>query len=254
MQMTIAGSEESRELEVAKEESLLSIISRCALDPKIQVEKMQALLEMKERIDQAEAKKLFHTAMIGAQESMRPVLRNCENRESHSRYANLEMVDRSIRPVYTRHGFVLSFNSKEGKDGMLRMSCLCMHKGGHTEEYELSGHLDGTGIKGTQNKTGIMAAGSTVSYLRRYLTCMIFNVVLTNEDDDGLGDPVYIARDQLNRISDLIIACEMDAKSEAAFCKFMNATTVEHILERDFQKALTALTAKYKRHEEERKR
>jgi ERF superfamily protein len=227
------------------EESMLSIIGKAALDPRVDVEKMKALLELKERIDDNEAKKLFHAAMIAAQEEMRPVVRNCINTDSGNKYANLEAIDSAIRPIYTKHGFVLSFNSEPGTAGMIVMSCTCMHKGGFAKEYRMEGALDDSGIKGTRNKTGVMAAGSTVSYLRRYVTCMIFNIVLTNEDNDGASTK-YISPDQVRQISDMILACEMDAVAEAKFCAMLNAKTVEQILACNYDVAMTQLRAKYR--------
>jgi hypothetical protein len=227
--------------------NLLSVIAQAALDPGVDVEKMRALLELKERIDENEAKKLFHAAMIAAQEEMRPVVRNCENKETHSWYANLEAVDRSIRPIYTRHGFVLSFNSEPSSNGMVTMTCTCMHKGGFTKEYKIEAALDDSGIKGSKNKTGVMAAGSTVSYLRRYLSCMIFNVVLTNEDDDGVGATQTISEAQANKILDLLIACEMEGPRSQPFLSFMGVAGVDDIPARDYDKAVTQLQAKLKR-------
>lgn len=225
---------------------LLSIIAQAALDPRVDVEKMRALLEMKERIDDNEAKKLFHSAMIAAQDEMRPVVRNRENTDSHSKYANLEAIDKAMRPIYTKHGFVLSFNSEPGKEGMITMSCDCMHRGGFAKEYKLEAGLDDAGIKGTKNKTSVMAAGSTVSYLRRYLTCMIFNVVLTNEDNDGANGSRFISQDQIRQISDMILACEMDAATEAKFCALLNAKAVEQILACNYEVAMTQLRAKHR--------
>ena len=227
--------------------NLLSVIAQAALNPAVDVEKMRALLELKERIDENEAKKLFHAAMIAAQEEMRPVVRNCENRETHSRFANLEAVDRAIRPIYTRHGFVLSFNSEPTGNGMVTMCCTCMHKGGFTKEYRLEAALDDSGIKGAKNKTGVTAAGSTVSYLRRYLSCMIFNVIFTNEDDDGVGSIKTIDQKQANQILDMLIACGMEGTKAQPFLEYMGVPSVEAIRAHDFEKAFESLKLKLKR-------
>ena len=45
--------------------------------------------------------------------------------------------------------------------------------------------LDNVGTKGTVNKTGVQATGSTNAYGRRYLVLMIFNVSTEDEDNDG---------------------------------------------------------------------
>jgi hypothetical protein len=59
------------------------------------------------------------------------------------------------------------------------------HTAGHTEKYQLEAASDTAGPKGTANKTPLHGLASTVSYLRRYLTCMAFNIVLKNDDNDG---------------------------------------------------------------------
>jgi len=226
--------------------NLLSVIAQAALNPNVDVEKMRALLELKERIDETDAKKLFHAAMIEAQEEMRPVVRNCRG-DKGSKYANLEAVDRAIRPIYTRHGFVLSFNSKASEDGMITMSCTCMHKGGYSKEYELTGALDSSGPKGEKNKTGIQAAGSTVSYLRRYLTVMIYNIVLTDEDNDGAGTKQTISEAQVNKILDLLMACDMEGAKSKPFLAFMEISRVEDIPAYRYDTAITNLQTKLKK-------
>ena len=225
--------------------NLLSVIAQAALNPAVDVEKMRALLELKERIDENDAKKLFHAAMIAAQEDMRPVVRNCKS--DKGRYANLEAVERAIRPIYIKHGFVLSFNSKPGRDGAITMSCTCMHKGGYAKEYELSGDLDLAGPSGKPTKTGIQATGSTTAYLRRYLECMIFNLVMTNEDDDGASAGATISEDQANKILDLLIACDMEGAKSRPFLSYIGVAAVDDIPTHRYEEAITQLQAKLKR-------
>jgi hypothetical protein len=126
--------------------------------------------------------------MVRAQAGIGPVFRDKFNAQTSSSYAALESIDRKISPVYTAHGFSLSFGTGDSAlVGHIRTLCDCMHEAGHTKQYHVDLPIDSAGIKGSVNKTGVHAAGSTFSYARRYLTMMIFNVVLTNEDDDGNG-------------------------------------------------------------------
>lgn len=220
---------------------LLRFIAEAARDSSVDVGKMQLLLQMKRELDEEKARQLFNQAMIAAQEDMRPVLRNCKNADSGSAYANLEAIDKAVRPVYTRHGFVLSFNSEPGTEKSIVMRCTCMHKGGYSADYRLEGGLDDSGIKGTRNKTAVMAAGSTVSYLRRYLTCMIFNIVLTNEDDDGVGARAPITKEQVGQLLDLL---NDGGIPESAFTKSANIKRVEDLPAQRFQAAVIAIRAR----------
>src|SRR6185369_5002580 len=156
--------------------SLIQIIAQAARDPQVDVAKMQAILAMKERLEDREAEIAFNLAMKDAQQEMRPVIRDRKNPSTGSMYAQLETVDALIRPIYTRHGFSLSFNSGAPvKPGNLRVLCKVMHERGHSKDYELEGDLDTAGPQGKANKTNIQGLGSSASYLRRYLTLMIFN-------------------------------------------------------------------------------
>jgi hypothetical protein len=166
-------------------DSLLNFVARAVKDPTIDVAKLESLLRMQREIVADDARLQFNRAMSAAQGEMQPVLRNARNDQTNSRYANLEAVDAAIRPIYARHGFCLEFNSEPLDGPNVRIVCEVSHVGGHSKKYCLEAALDTAGPKGVGNKTPVQGLGSSVSYLRRYLTCMIFNVVLTNEDNDG---------------------------------------------------------------------
>jgi hypothetical protein len=149
------------------------------------VAKLESLLRMQREIVADDARLQFNRAMSAAQGEMQPVLRNARNDQTNSRYANLEAVDAAIRPIYARHGFCLEFNSEPLDGPNVRIVCEVSHVGGHSKKYCLEAALDTAGPKGVGNKTPVQGLGSSVSYLRRYLTVMIFNVVLSSDDNDG---------------------------------------------------------------------
>ena len=165
--------------------TILNIIAGVIEKPSVNVEKIRALLEMKREEDKERQRVAYNAAMTLAQNEMVPVVRKSENNHTKSKFAKLEKIDEAIRPIYTRYGFNLEFNSQSIDKDTVRVTCECSHREGFTKQFELAGALDMAGAQGTANKTSIQGLGSTVSYLRRYLTCMIFNVVLTDEDNDG---------------------------------------------------------------------
>jgi len=147
---------------------------------------MERLLAMQERILAKNAEVAFNTAMQSAQSEMPVVVRDATNPSTNSKYARLESVNALIKPVYTQHGFSLSFGSADGAPAnCFRLTCLVAHRNGHSRLYQCDLPLDSTGMKGLPNKTLMHAHGSTMSYGRRYLTLLIFNVSISNEDTDG---------------------------------------------------------------------
>lgn len=161
----------------------LVFIQKMLTNPKVDVKKLRELLNMRNEARADEARMIYNRAMRDAQQEIEPIARDAQG--ENSKYAKLEDIDRLIRPIYTKHGFSLSFNNGEMPIPQVRVLCTVAHIDGHSEMKQLDGYLDNAGPKGIKNKTDMQGLGSSVSYLRRYLTCMIFNVVLFNEDDDA---------------------------------------------------------------------
>ncbi len=165
--------------------SLMNIIAR-ALHDGTDIDKLDRLLQMQRELIADERRLAFNAAMAACQAEMEPVARNAYNPQTQSRYAALPAIDRAIRPVYTRHGFALTFGTgTPSTPGYINVTCRVSHSAGHVEEYQLEGHPDTTGTRGQVNKTELHGLGSTISYLRRYLTVLVFNIAILTDDDDG---------------------------------------------------------------------
>lgn len=143
------------------------------------------LLDLQERWEAGQARKAYAAAMKAVQGEAPKIAKEATNTQTKSQYALLETINAGLVPVYTRHGFSLSFSQGDSPtDGHIRIVCDVSHEAGHSEVRHVDLPLDMAGINGNVNKTAIHATGSTYSYGRRYLTCMIFNVS-TGDDDDG---------------------------------------------------------------------
>lgn len=225
--------------------AIIQVIERAALNPDIDVEKMERLLAMQERIMKQNAEMAFNAAMRAAQEEMPKVLRNKRNDQTSSNYADLEKVNEVIVPVYTKHGFSLSFGTADtALSGHIRITCLVSHVEGHSRPYFTDMPLDLAGIKGNQNKTPTHAHGSTMSYGRRYLTLLIFNITLTNEDKDGNKPGDRITDDQVTVLMDLAEEVKAD---RTKFLAYMKVEKLADIAAKDFNRAKTALESKRNR-------
>lgn len=169
--------------------ALLAVISRAASDPTIDIEKMERLLAMQERLVAKTAESLFNAAMNHAQGEMGRVATDSENNQTRSRYASYAALDRALRPVYTRHGFSLSFDTgAEAPEGFVRVQAYVSHSAGHTRTYGALMPADGKGAKGNDVMTKTHAFGAASQYGMRYLLKMIFNVAIGENDNDGNVD------------------------------------------------------------------
>src|SRR4051812_23525979 len=171
---------------VANGGALVSFIERASMDPGFSVEKFEALLRMQMEVEREQARKAFNRAMAACQAEMEPVIRTAQNKHLGNKYAKLETIDRQMRPVYTRHGFSLRFGSAPSpREDYMRITCTLAHDDGFYEENYLDAPLTVLGSQGGRMAvTPVQAVGSNITYLRRYLTTMCFNMVLADDDDD----------------------------------------------------------------------
>lgn len=166
-------------------EPMLAVIERAARDPQVDVAKMERLLEMAEKIHQRQAQAAFDSAMNACQTEMRPVARDSDNPQTRSRYASYGALDQAVRPIYSAHGFALSFGTRSTTADRITVTCHVSHRAGFARDVEIDMPSDGKGAKGGDVMTKTHATGSAVSYGMRYLLKMIFNIALGEYDDDG---------------------------------------------------------------------
>jgi ERF superfamily len=165
--------------------AFLQMIERAARDPSIDVDKLDRLLQMRERENARVAEQAFNAALAEAQTEMHPVATDSDNPQARSRYASYAALDRAVRPIYAGHGFALSFNTADAPGPeQARIVCDVSHVGGHTRRYHIDMPVDGKGARGGDVMTKTHAMGSGVSYGMRYLLRMIFNLAI-DYDDDG---------------------------------------------------------------------
>jgi len=165
--------------------ALLMAIEKAALNPQVDIGKVEQLLALYERIEGRRAEAAFNEALTAAQAAMRPVATDMENSQTRSRYASYAALDRVLRPIYTNAGFSLTFNTAPGApEAYVRVTCNVAHRAGHARTYTLDLPADGKGAKGGDTMSRTHATASALSYGMRYLLRLIFNIAV-GEGDDG---------------------------------------------------------------------
>jgi len=147
---------------------------------------LERLVAMQEKA-QARAEELaFNAAMSAAQSEMGRVAADADNQQTKSRYATYGQLDRAVRPIYSCHGFALSFGTDAAAaQDHLRVTCIVTHREGHARQYHIDMPADGKGAKGGDVMTKTHATGAAATYGMRYLLKMIFNIAIGEDDTDG---------------------------------------------------------------------
>jgi len=227
--------------------SMFELIMRAVKDPACDPTKMAQLLELSRQVRADDAQAAYNASMIAAQAEMDPVRTDANNPQTRSKYATYAALDRAIRPIYSKHGFALSYDTGDGAPpDYMRVLVYVMHRDGHTKTHHMDMPADGKGAKGGDVMTKTHAAGSAFSYGKRYLAGGVFNIIISDHaDDDGnaASGNGPINDEQVSTIAELLERFDADVP---AFCKYMGVSTVKDIPASKYRKAIESLNLKGK--------
>lgn len=232
--------------------AILSMIERAARDPSVDINKLQQLMEMRERVEARNAESAFDRALTAAQAAMGRVRTDSNNPQTKSRYASYGALDAAMRPVYTQHGFALSFNTENPAPETVRVVCRVSHQGGHGRTYQIDMPADGKGAKGGDVMTKTHATGSAVSYGMRYLLKMIFNIAVSDRDDDGNAAAGSSEKVSPAQAEELRLLCETIAEEKGleatdamrTFCEYFKISGFAELPANEYDRAKAALNKK----------
>jgi hypothetical protein len=244
--MNVAAKQEIQTVQAATQvapatesNALISMIERAARDPAVDIDKMERLVAMQERALARQSEQAFNNAMTAAQAAMRPIAADSANTQTKSRYASYAALDKAMKPIYTKHGFALSFGTAEG-GGTDHVRIIChVSNSGHTRMYQVDMPADGKGAKGGDVMTKTHAVGSAMSYGQRYLLKMIFNVSIGDDDGNAAGDTgELISPEQVEEMRNLIVE---RAANLGGFLKWAKVERIEDIRAVYFNSCMDAI-------------
>jgi hypothetical protein len=150
------------------------------------------------------------------------------NPQTRSKYATYGKLDSILRPIYTTHGFSLSFDEGEAPADHVLVLCHVSHRAGHSRTYRKLMPSDGKGAKGGDVMTKTHAAGAAMSYGMRYLLKGIFNVAIGEEDRDG-NAPRAAATISESQAADLEALLQETGADVAAFKRWAKIDSLDQI-------------------------
>lgn len=224
--------------------NLLSLIGRAASDPNVDVEKMDRLLQMQERIVAQQSKQEFNKALSKLQAEL-PVINERGNANGRYTYAKWEDINKAITPHLSKHGFSLSFKNKTG-NGEVSVTTILRHISGHEETSDMTMPYDGSG-----NKNAVQSIGSSMSYACRYGAKSLINYQTTlDQDDDGVaGGTKVISKDDFELLNTRL---DKDGVDKAAFCRRYRIDAISQLPSNKLALAFTELDARKEKLEQEK--
>lgn len=196
----VTKTEEQMPTVEAESAQIIGMIGRLASDPNSDIEKMERLMAMRERMEDRERQAQFNTALSVMQDTI-PAIE--ERGQGHGKitYAKWEDINKVIKPILAKHGFSLRF--QVDTVDKVSVTATLAHMNGHEVSTSMQGGADTSG-----SKNAIQAIGSSVSYLKRYTACALLNITTHGQDDDAYSSEQDF--DTTPWTSDILAAKSMD--------------------------------------------
>jgi hypothetical protein len=161
-----------------------TVIERAALDPNFDVDKLERLVAMQEAQELRSGERAFNEALSAAEAEMTTISTDANNPQTRSRYATFARLDGAIRPIYTHHGFGISWNTEPmGEPNMIRIVGM-LSNGITARRFQVDMPIITQGLRGGDMMTRTHATMSAFSYGKRQLLIAMFNLAI-GDDDDG---------------------------------------------------------------------
>lgn len=231
--------------------AVLAAIMQLATNPAIDVDRIDKLIQLQERMEDRQAIREFTQALVKMQSNLPRVKRdgtlqypmNKSDPDGEQRFishfAKWETIHAAIMPVLTDHGFSLTFKIKPRTQdgGGLGVSAVLRHVGGHVEEGDpFPVPLDTSG-----GKNNLQGYGSSLSYGKKYAAYAALNIATEDDNDarDSTSPPV--TESQAETLTKL---CKDAGRQESTFLKTMvsNARSFEEVEAKDFERLANTLS------------
>lgn len=258
---------DKQQLQQAGEQSLaesgasgvMHAIMRAVDNPNLDPDRIERFLDIYKDMEDRENEKVFNRSLTACQKDMRRISADAVNTQTSSRYATYAALDRALRPIYTNHGFGVSFDTEPAThQEEVRVVAYVSHESGFVRKYSVDMPADGKGAKGNAVMTRTHATGAAMSYGMRYLLKMIFNVAVGEDDDDGnsagtMVDDEPITEEQANTLQALLDETGANEHNflQAAGLKPLEGATVRDLPARKYEAAYKRLKDRYDRQQKE---
>lgn len=220
---------------VAEQDAILSMIERAARDPAVDIDKMERLFAMRERM-LAQTAKASYLAALAEMQAELPAAARKGTGHNNKKYARFEDIIEATRESMQKHGFSLTFRLDQSQPDKVKITGVLGHRDGHSEQTDIVLAADNSGAK-----NAVQAWGSSVSYGKRYVAVTLLGIA-TEDDDDGKagGGAGPVSDEQATELMQLLQQHEADIP---AFCRYFKIAAVAALPASEFDRAKTAITS-----------
>jgi len=210
----------------APADPMVSMIERIAMQPDLPIERLEKMLDMKERMERKDAQ-AQHAAAFARASAYFPAIPMNGKGHNNMPYATLKDIIAKTRPVLSQHGLALNFSVETGDT--IRVTARLSHTSGHVETVSIDLPRDTSG-----SKNSVQAVGSSQTYGQRYTAQAILGLSLgeDTEDDGRAAAGNTIDADQYRELRELI---DKAGVAQDVVCQAAGVTMLELLPAKQFE-------------------
>lgn len=197
------------------------------------IEQLKQLMDLRDRWEATEAKKAYVEAFANVKRNMPDVIKDMLNKQYGSDYSSLANLVNTVNRTLGEYGLNAAWRP-DVQGGVVAVTCVLTHVGGHSETVTLIGPPDTSG-----QKNPLQQIKSTLTYLEGATFQAITGVVArsASKDDDGNGaggkPEIEAPAGYENWKADMIALADEGIEKLQAAWKASNADFRRHVIKAD---------------------
>lgn len=226
--------------------SPMAMVGR-ALEMGVSADILKQMMDLRDREEARNAKLAFTRAIAAAKAELRPIMKTREvdytptgKQRVNYRHEDLAGIEEQVTPILTTHGLSYRFESDNGPDRPITVTCVLEHVDGHSTRTPLSAAADNSG-----GKNSLQAIASAVTYLQRYTLKLALGLSVSHDDDGQSADKTEedgpISDEQVKALRALAEETGTDLQR---FCNYFKIEGVPQLSRREYPRAIASLEKK----------
>ena len=168
----------------ANAENLIAL----AIKEKVNVDVLERLLTMREKIKQEQAREIYFEKLKELQKELPAIKKSnvIKNKDGSIRYkyATLDDIIAQTKSLIADKGFSYQFFISQD-DKQVTATCIVNHVAGHSESMSVSVPL----LQNNNAMNNVQVIGACITYAKRYAFCGAFGIATEDEDTDTATEP-----------------------------------------------------------------
>jgi hypothetical protein len=180
--LTITNAEEEKTA-IDRTDSSPESLLKLAIEKGADLDKLERLIELKERWEKQEAEKAFNLAMANFQKQC-PIVKKSDivkdkNGKERYRFANIGDIINQVGKIISDNELFYDFKTEE-VDGFMKVICTVTHSKGHSKATDFK-----VPIGKEEYMTDVQKYGARLTFAKRYSFCNVFGITTADEDNDA---------------------------------------------------------------------